>query len=88
VRNNNEMEFDIENALACAEIGQTKEAITKEKMVRKVIWAVPERDFSTMKEDKNDAYRHLSISEVLPEQRPWIPPKRWTLSHKGTRAQA
>jgi hypothetical protein len=74
---NNEMEFDIENALACTEIGQTKEAVTKEKMVRKVTWVVPERDFSTMKEDKNDAYRHFYISKVLPEQRPWIPHKQW-----------
>jgi hypothetical protein len=76
VRDKNEMEFDIENALACAEIGRTKEAVAKEKMVREVTWAVPERDFSNMKEDENDACRHFSISKVLPEQRPWIPRKQ------------
>jgi hypothetical protein len=77
VYSNSEMESDIENALACVGVGQTKEVVPKEKMVRKVTWAVPERDFSNMKEDKNDAYRYVAISEELPEQRPWIPRKQW-----------
>jgi hypothetical protein len=84
---NTEMKFDIENALACVEIGLAKETVTKEKIRRKVTWKVPCARYAYKPlgtQDKTEAYRQyllqgeFSISKVLPEERPWIPADRWT----------
>jgi hypothetical protein len=57
---NSEMKFNIENALACAEIDLTRETVTKEKIRRKVTWKVPcarcaYKPLET--QDKEEAYR-------------------------------
>jgi hypothetical protein len=93
---NSEMKFDVENALACAEIDLTKETVAKEKIRRKVTWEVPCARYACKPlemQDKTEAYRQyllqgeFSISKVLPEQRPWIPADRWATYPRKARAR-
>jgi hypothetical protein len=84
---NSERTFDIEIALPRAEIDQTKETVTNEKIRRKITWKVPCARYAYNPpgtQDKKEARRQyliqgkFSISKVLPEERPWIPADQWT----------
>jgi hypothetical protein len=79
---------DIEIALARTEVELTKETDTKEKIRHKMHWKVPVARYAynpPETEDEQEAYGQymiqgkFSISEVLPEQRPWIPADQWTI---------
>jgi hypothetical protein len=85
---NGEVTSDIEIALARAEFELTKETGTKEKIRRKITWKVPVARYAynpPETQDKKEAYRQylmrgeFSISEVLPEERPWIPADQWII---------